>query len=68
MNEIMVQYIFTKYYEDEGLYFRGDGARDTIASKSCGQTGMYKIRDFISRLRASDVVSLTIYFWLDSLC
>ena len=68
MNEIMVLYVFTKYYEDEGLSFHADDVRDTIGAETCGQAGVYKIKDFTSRLGASDVGLLTRYLCLDGLC
>jgi hypothetical protein len=68
VNEIMVQYVFKKYYEDEGLSFHADDVRDTIAAETCGQAGVYKIKDSISRLAASDVGSLARYLCLDGLC
>jgi hypothetical protein len=68
VNEIMVQYVFTKYCEDEGLSFHADDVRDTIAAETCGQAGVYKIKDFISRLGASEVELLARYLCLDGLC
>jgi hypothetical protein len=68
VNEIMVQYVFTEYYEDQGLSFHAGDVRDTTAAETCGQAGVYKVKDFISRLGASDVGSLARYLCLDGLC